>query len=214
MFVHGIYGGDETFRNPATGFDWPLAFPTCFSPNGTPCRRVDVFRLDYRTALLSWAKNGNPDFKQVAEAVFAAMKPLRKRQYRSIGFIAHSLGGNVVSTYIHMVKTTLGHPQRSQNAFVITLGTPVLGAQIAGLASTLKAQLQMQDPLLESLEKNNLYLTMLEQFREEEITKEGRYTCRPVHLHAAYEEKFIGPLLVVSPDSAAIAISKIVIHLL
>ena len=51
---------------------------------------------------------------------------------------------------------------------------------------------------------------MLEDFREEEITKEGRYACRPVHLHAAYEEKYIGPLLIVAPDSAATSISQIV----
>lgn len=137
------------------------------------------------------------------------MKPLRTRGYRSIGFIAHSLGGNIVSTYIHMVKTSLGHPQRSQNAFVITLATPVLGAQIADEAADLKRLLHMNDELLSSLKKDNLYLQMLDQFRVEENKKAGRYECRPVDLHAAYEEKYLGPLLVVTKDSAALSISQL-----
>jgi hypothetical protein len=114
--VHGIYGSTETFVNQKTGFNWPREFPQYV--NG---RAVDVFRLNYQTALLSWAHAKNPSFEEVAKAIKEAMKPLRTRQYRTIGFIAHSLGGNVVSTYIHMVKTSIGHPQRSQNAFVLTM---------------------------------------------------------------------------------------------
>jgi hypothetical protein len=206
VFVHGIYGSDSTFVNARTHFDWPREFPSTM-PNSN--RGIDVFRLDYQTALLSWASAKNPDFVSVACAVKGALKPLRVRGYRSIGFIAHSLGGNIVSTYIHMVKTSLGHPQRSQNAFVITLATPVLGAQIADEASDLKRLLHMNDDLLDSLKKGNLYLRMLEQFREEEVEKEQRYVCRPVHLHAAYEEKYLGPLLIVNKDSAALSISQL-----
>ena len=204
VFVHGIYGGTDTFKNPDTGFDWPKEFP-----NVVKDRRIDVFRLTYRTALLSWASGSNPDFEAVAQAVFKAMTPLRKRQYRSIGFVAHSLGGNVVSTYIHMVKTQLGDPQRSQHAFVITLATPVLGAQIADLAGELKTLLNMKDPLLNSLQQGNLYLTMLNEFRLLEVQRELRYVCRPVHLHAAYEEKYLGGLLIVTPQSAAASIANL-----
>jgi hypothetical protein len=209
VFVHGIYGSDNTFRNPLTGFDWPARFPTCIQV-GPDCRKIDVFRLDYQTALLSWARGTNPSFESIATAMLDAMKPLRKRQYRSIGFIAHSLGGNVVSTYIHMTTSKFGHPQRSQNAFVITLATPVIGSQVADVASVLKDDLGMHDALLDSLKKDNLYLAMLNEFRSLEVEKEGRYDCRPVHLHAAYEKKYIGPLLIVTPDSAAVSISEMV----
>lgn len=138
------------------------------------------------------------------------MAPLRKREYRSIGFIAHSLGGNFVSTYLHMVKTRFGHPQRSQHAYVITLATPVLGAQIADLALPLKQLIFMSDPLLESLKKGNLYLEMLNHFTTLAAPKGEAYGCRPVGLHAAYEEQQLGPLLVVRRDSAAAAISQMV----
>jgi hypothetical protein len=117
VFVHGIYAGNTTFLNLASHFDWPSEMPRLI--NG---RSVDVFKLVYSTELLAWAAGTNPSFVQLAEAVMTAMKPLRLAGYRSIGFIAHSLGGNVVSTYVHSVKTSLGHPHRSQNAFIITLG--------------------------------------------------------------------------------------------
>lgn len=184
VFVHGVFGGEETFKNSETNFDWTERFPSRIKD-----RQVDVFRLSYKTALLSWAKENNPNFEDVAGSVMDALAPLRKREYRSIGFIAHSLGGNIVSTYIHMIKTKLGHPHRSQHAFVITLATPVLGSQIADLGSILKASLGMRDELLESLKEGNLYLKMLNEFRGLEGTRERWFVCRPVHLHAAYEKE-------------------------
>lgn len=205
VFVHGIYGSRETFVNADTRFDWPKEFPRTISE-----RPVDVYRLNYQTALLTWARDRDPRFEEVAKAVRDAMKPLRVREYRTIGFIAHSLGGNVISTYMHMIKTGLGHPQRSQHAYAITLATPVLGSQVADVGSALKTLLRMNDDLLNSLTNENLYLRMLREFREEEDPKEKRYVCRPVHLHAAYEEKYLGPILVVRPDSAAASVSKLV----
>jgi hypothetical protein len=85
----------------------------------------------------------------------------------------------------------------------------VLGSQVADMGVELKRLLGMKDPLLESLTKGNLYLEMLNEFRSMEGEKEGRLGCRPVHLHAAYEQRYLGPLLVVTPDSAAQAISRL-----
>jgi hypothetical protein len=205
IFVHGIYGGNDSFTNAGTGFDWPKEFPR--EINGRP---IDVFRLIYQTKLISWASGSNPKFEHVALGVLDAMKPLRNREYRSIGFIAHSLGGNIVSTYIHMVKTKLGHAHRSQNAYVITLGTPVLGAQIADLGSRMKRLLGMNDDLLRSLKRENLYSTMLNEFRVLEEDKERRFLCRSVHLHAAVEQEYLGGLLtIVGPQSAADSISRL-----
>jgi hypothetical protein len=205
IFVHGIYGGKDSFTHKAPRFDWPSKLPRKINDHN-----IDVFKLIYETEMVSWARKGNPSFDEVAEAVSNALKPIRIAGYNSIGFIAHSLGGNVVSTYIHTVKTKLGHPQRSQNAFIITLATPVLGSQIADIAADLKSALFMSDPLLDALKQNNTYLTMLEQFREEEDEKSHRYICRPVDLHAAVEQKYLGPLLIVDDNSAALPISKLV----
>lgn len=54
VFVHGIYGNDSTFVNSDTHFDWPKEFPEEIEIGGG--RGVDVFRLDYQTSLLSWAR--------------------------------------------------------------------------------------------------------------------------------------------------------------
>jgi hypothetical protein len=93
---------------------------------------------------------------------------------------------------------------------VITLATPVLGAQVADIADVLKSSLGIHDDLLKSLENDDLYLRMLVEFRGEESTKGKRYACRDVDLHAAYEEKYIGPLLIVKPQSATLSISNMV----
>jgi hypothetical protein len=210
VFVHGIYGSRDTFTNKRTQFHWPAQFPESIDlPTGERVK-VDVFVLEYQSEWLRWAQGANPSFESVAKAVYEAMAPLRKARYRSIGFIAHSLGGNVVSTYVHLVKTELAHPARAQNAFVITLATPVIGSQVADIGGALKMNLGIRDPLLKSLERGNLYLTMLQEFRAREDTKGLAYGCRPVHLHAAIEKKHLLGVLVVDSHSAAESISNFV----
>src|SRR5262245_35137437 len=77
VFVHGIYGADETFRNPQTGFDWPRAFSNepAFEGPLVP-RGVDVFQLNYRTKLIAWARSSNPSFKDVANTFIEELKTL------------------------------------------------------------------------------------------------------------------------------------------
>lgn len=48
VFVHGIYGGDDTFANASTHFDWAQQFPRRIRE-----RWVDVFHLTYKTELLT-----------------------------------------------------------------------------------------------------------------------------------------------------------------
>jgi hypothetical protein len=184
VFVHGIYGDRDTFKHGKTKFDWPAQFPREISG-----RKIDVFKLNYETALWSWKKGTNPSFLAITEGADAILKPLRQRQYRSIGFIAHSLGGNIVSAYLNLVGST-GLPQHSQHAFVITLATPVRGAQIAKSAHWLKWFAGMSDLLLKSLEKDSINLEMQQAVRER-IERGGKvqYRCRETTLHAAFEEK-------------------------
>ena len=204
VFVHGIYGSRQTFRNATSNFDWPSQMP---SRAGS--RRVDVLQLTYDNALVSWAKQDNPRFDALALEVMAQLAPLRKRRYRSIGFVAHSLGGNLVTSYLHLVKTRLGHAHRAQHAYVITLATPVYGSQMADLGADFKSSIGMSDPLLSSLRANNLYLEMLQLFRIEEGKKSAEYGCRPINLHAAYELEKLGPVRIVEPWSARSPIQAI-----
>ena len=203
VFVHGIYGDATTFVNPDTKFDWPSEMPTTFRD-----RKVDVFRLNYESRLFAWLRQAGPKFDEVVLSMHDALKPLRTKNYRSIGFVAHSLGGNVVPAYITYVTLKMSHPGSSQHAYVITLATPVLGSQLADLGTEIKKALGFSaDPLLESLKQDNQLLRMLLTFRKAEGGKKELFGCRPISLHAAFEEKQVGPFLVVSPDSAALSVA-------
>ena len=155
VFVHGIYGDDEAFKN--RGFDWPLMLP-----DQVDGRTIDVYRIDYKTAMLAWLRSHVATMDEVSYSIFRAIYPERTDstdrvlvpdRYRSVNFIAHSLGGNVVSAFLHTVKSELGHEQRARYGFVVTLATPVYGAEIAHVATIAKRVLRIQnDPLLESYE--------------------------------------------------------------
>jgi hypothetical protein len=201
VFVHGIYGDDETYRNDR--FDWPTEL-------AADLPRTDVYRLNYRSNLITWSKSANPRLEELADGFMAALKPLRTRQYRSIGFIAHSLGGNLVATYIHLVSSRYSHPHRSQNAYVITLATPVLGSQVADMGTRLKTLLGMPvDDSLTSLAADNQFARMMVTFRVADAAKSEDLDCRRVHLHAGYEQEYLGPLLIVTEASAAKSIAQL-----
>jgi len=204
VFVHGLRGGKNSFIGD--GFDWPKNMPAKISAGGIETR-IDVFRLIYPAALTNWAQGSNPNFDDIVEKIIVALKPLRKKRYRSIGFVAHSLGGNIIASYLHAIKAEFGHPQRSQHGFVITLGTPYSGAHLAKLGQSLNWGGIMSGDLLESLKKDNLYLRMIRRFYEKTDGKSKRYDCRPVPLFVGYEKpvvSFMGFETFIVPRESAV----------
>lgn len=125
-----------------------------------------------------------------------------KRPYRSLNFIAHSLGGNVAASLVHDTKSMFGHDRRARFGFILTLGTPAGGSQIASIGAILQALLQTNDGLLESLERDNTFLRMLQRWRVAETAKAQRFQCRPVNLYVAIEGRSTLGVQVVSEDSA------------
>lgn len=196
VFVHGIYGDEATFTSNS-GFAWPKNIPKDIGG-----RKIDVYSASYRSQLLSWARGNSNSLSEVTNAFYLAMEPVRAKRYRSIGFIAHSLGGNVVATYIHKVKTLDGHINRARNAYVITLGTPLRGSAMADIGGLLKSVLGMRDPLLSSLKSENIYLDMLAMFRRDESLKSDKYKCRPLHVYAGYETETVAGLTIVPSKTA------------
>lgn len=197
VFVHGIYGSKETFRNESTAFDWPTSIRTDVAG-----RHIDVYQLEYSTALLKWARSEIDDFIQIQKDMFDALKPVRSRQYRSIGFIAHSLGGIMVQAYLAMVKTTRGSAGMAQHAYVITLATPYTGAQLASLGGLLKTALFMRDDLLDTLSKDNRLLKFVGVLRENLQKRSMTFGCRPTSTFVAVETKPYKGIAVVDPESA------------
>jgi hypothetical protein len=208
IFIHGIFGDDKTFSsvplsaNPRTAgsprIDWPFLIPERISG-----KRVDVYVVRYETDLIAWLEK---DISTLDEVVYGLFKGLDRRllgkKYKSIGIIAHSLGGNVATSYLHTVKTELGHDQRARHSFLITLGTPTDGADIAAVGLWAKKFLGMKDPLLTSLKTDNTFLRMLAYWRYSEDGKASRFGCRPVHFYAALEGAKTRGIQVVSKESA------------
>lgn len=208
FFVHGIFGDVDTFTNGS--YRWPQELAADFPD-------VDVFVIEYRTQLLSWLKSDVATFDQIAEVLMSTMQgPVRddgrsrrlgmglvtERGYRSIGFIAHSLGGNVTAAYLHSVKSELGHTARAQNAYLIALGTPAEGSYLANVGDIMKKFLNQDDPLLSSLRRDNLFLRMLAMWRRAEDRKSQRFRCRSVNLYVGIEGASVYGIPVVSKQSA------------
>lgn len=93
VFVHGIYGGEDTFVNTSVSpaFSWPRSIASTVAG-----KSVDVYRLEYRTELLAWSRRNVAELDEVDSTVLPLLTALRGRGYESVNFIAHSLGGNVV----------------------------------------------------------------------------------------------------------------------
>ena len=196
VFIHGIYGSRETFATPT--FDWPKSIPERIDG-----KRVDVYLVEYQTQLVAWAKKNVSNLDEVVYAVFRGMNSeVLRRDYKSIGLVGHSLGGNVGTSYLHTVKSELGHAARSRHSFIVTLGTPTDGADIAAVAQLIKRYLQMSDPLLTSLQKDNTFLRMLALWRYSENQKSNTFGCRPVRIYAGIEGSRYFGVKVVSEQSA------------
>jgi hypothetical protein len=208
FFVHGIFGDVETFTNGS--YRWPEELAADFPD-------VDVFVIKYRTQLLNWLDSDVATFDEIAEVLMSKMQGpvvndggsrvlpdgfVTRRNYRSVGFIAHSLGGNVTAAYLHSVKSELGHSARAQNAYIITLGTPAEGSYLANVGLIMKRFLHLNDPLLTSMERDNLFLRMLAMWRRAEDQKSQRFNCRPVHLYVGIEGASVYGIPVVSEQSA------------
>lgn len=203
VFVHGIFGGASTFG------DWPQQLQPAIGVD-----KVDVYVLEYRTAMVSWLKSDVPNLDSVVERAFDALMPLVRPEglprYKSINFVAHSLGGNVVAAYLHSVKSLLGHEIRARHGFVITLGTPVLGAQIAEVAALAKSAVGMpEDRLLESLKRDNTFLRMMRYWRLLENTKSANFGCPSLSLYVGVEARPTWNFVPVVPDESALGMASI-----
>jgi len=207
FFVHGIYGNKDTFKNG--NFDWPSKLVEALDGE------ADIYFIQYQAKLVSWLKKDVASFDEVSDAflekLHGKLKPgwgdirdgiLAVRPYRSVNFIAHSLGGNITAAYVHTVKSEFGHEERAKNGFLITLGTPANGAQIANVAVAIKSVLRMQDRLLESLKKDNTFVRMLASWRNAEDRKATRFNCRPVNLYIGIEGARMRGMSIVPREAA------------
>jgi len=121
-----------------------------------------------------------------------------RKKYEKTIFIAHSLGGIFVRTYLAHVKQAYGHAALSRFRLIVTLGTPNEGADLANFALLLSQNEHMR--VLRPIQVNDFQQFLNHSFDD---IKSKHEPCASLRSYAAYEENPIpGIGLVVEKQSA------------
>ena len=127
IFVHGITGSKETWRNPRT----QAFFPEMLSKDVDLRASVDVYHLDFESFRFS-----GPPMDKIGAAVAKAVDPLIKaKKYSRVVFIGHSLGGLVARAYLIHVKFRYGHQGLIRFPIIISISTPFEGSSLASFGT-------------------------------------------------------------------------------
>lgn len=192
IFVHGILGSKDTWLNKDTNAYWPDLLARDPDLND-----IDIYRADYENYLL----RAGPSMEEVLQSFSRGMQPIHRRKYRSIQFIAHSLGGLVVRRYLVHITNRYGHWELNRYRQVIMLGTPIDGSYFATIS-----EYASQNQLLRVLTpiRENDFLQMMTVSVNDIIFK--REQCPSLNFYVGYEKKALFLNKIVSPESATSSI--------
>ena len=146
IFVHGFCGDAKTtWTNEETGFDFPKEL-------ARELNDTYVFSFDYARGL-----ERAPSISSVADHLeFEINLLLKQHPYRSIRFVAHSMGGIVSREYI------LRHNDMSKQPHIthlVLLASPSNGSELAGFGMLVPQNRQIE--AMRHVDKGNLYLGSL-----------------------------------------------------
>jgi pimeloyl-ACP methyl ester carboxylesterase len=191
IFLHGLTGSQETWLNTTS----QQSFPALLAQDPDLIDLVDVYSVQYDSL---W-NSGQPIVK-VTDAVAIELDALmRTKRFARVVLVGHSLGGNIAREYLAHVKARFGHAALGRFPLLITLGTPLDGASMAGFLSLFSSNEQIRS-LLE-IRKND-FLQLLRQTEEGYLAKQINNQCTPLELDAAFETERVGPVMIVAKESA------------
>ena len=191
IFLHGLTGSQETWLNTTS----QQSFPALLAQDPDLAELIDVYSVQFDSL---W-NSGQPIVK-VTDAVAAELDALmRAKRFPRVVLVGHSLGGNIAREYLAHVKARFGHAALGRFPLLITLGTPLDGASMAGFLSLFSSNEQIRS-LLE-IRKND-FLQLLKQTEEGYLAKQLDNRCTPLELSAAFETERVGPVMVVARESA------------
>lgn len=198
IFIHGITGSKATWGDP----DGELYWPRMLSKEPGLSSEIDVYQIDYDSNNFS----GPAAVTIETELEKQLDKLVEDKQYSKVAFVAHSLGGIFVRTYLMHVKLRYGHTALSRFRAVITLGTPNEGSSLATLASWATSNEQIR--VLRPIDVNDFAQLVNKSLREIQEKHEG---CVSLRSFAAFEKRPVFGLgIIVSEQSATLdAFSKI-----
>ena len=158
-------------------------------------KTFDIYRVDYHTGILRGVR-----VSRIIESLFRAMDLAEAMgKYKTIHFIAHSLGGIVVRNYLLALKSFRGHWALNQFRQIILIGSPGGGSYLAAIASIIDNNPQLR--ILLPINRND-YLELLNDSWDGIVSKR-RGICPTILLTVAYEQSPIPGLgIVVTEESA------------
>lgn len=194
VFVHGLDGDPiSTWKSNETGFIWPENLER-------DVKNIDAFSFGYPTSLCRGRDKLNiPELAQ--RLFFEVQDKIKIGNYKSVSFIAHSLGGLIVRELILTYDD--GHSLRLPVAFVILLGTPNNGSSLARIGKRFCDNPQ----ITHILPGNDDYLANMDNRWRKRFVKEGKQDFKLI----AFYEKLptYGELLVDRYSAGSFAIDII-----
>ena len=201
MFVHGLWGSDETWKNGK--HTWPQLITADGQFDG-----YDVYTASYGTSLGYSASGNNTRLTEVASG-FSQYLP-KLTNYRSVHLVGHSMGGNVILTSFILLKLRYpdAHQILSGVRDVILLGTPIEGTDLANFAWVVSSDIKLT--ALKPIAQNEL--PILVELGLNAIDEKRNVLGLPaIPIFAGFERKRydgVGPIIVSERSATAVALPQ------
>jgi pimeloyl-ACP methyl ester carboxylesterase len=198
VFVHGIFGGADTWVNGS------VSFPELLRTDHSLCDQCDVFVITYPTKPSELNKLRLTVIgKELAEQLDLLAN------YSSIHIIGHSMGGNAILISLMFTKFLHedAHQRLTKYKNIILLGTPIEGASLANFR-WLAERFVGGDPQLIALKPiTDNELPVLTELALKTIDeKRAHLLLTDIPIATAWEEKRFGDALIIVPRESATAL--------
>ena len=193
VFIHGLSGDARNtwFNNEGKAY-WPELIK-----KDDTLRKFDVYVVDYYSPLLSRAGT----IEEVTSQVFQELVDRNIfRDYTSLVFITHSLGGLIAKNILVKLNTPGNVEKLRQVRAIIYIGTPAQGTDKASFASWLTLNRQVRD--LGSADSNTFLQALENNWRtliRERINSRAKYP----QAFCAYETLPTAGAMIVSRTNAS-----------
>lgn len=168
IFVHGVFSdGFASWFNKDSGALWPVMLADDGSKTATD---FDIYTINYNTPYLERA----PSIPETTIAILTDMDDAKFfSKYELIHFVAHSMGGLIVKDMITKLNRPTQTHRLSHIGAVVLLATPSKGAQLAGMATWLSFNPQIE--AMKSAVNNNFLQDLEERWQDlkNDRTKQG-----------------------------------------
>ena len=198
IFVHGITGGRSTWENPESKAYMPgmlATIPKIYDG-------ADIYRVDYEG---DWSSG--PAVGQIRDQINELLDAkISQKKYSKVIFVAHSMGGIFVRTYLMHLKLRWGHVALGRVRLVVSLGTPYEGSTLANYAQFFTFNAQVRS--LRSVDVNDFQELINTSMLKIEEKHAG---CRSLFTFTGYErlaEPKIGKIVVTERSATRPAISS------